>query len=478
MNFKEKKTSVKVANFILNFSNIILRLTILYFIIISIYSVYKIFSPTKNLYNPFYINVLILSIIMTIIIFYVKKNFNEELKLNISLTIFSLALTIYFIGIFFELNKKNISLKKTRAEIAHNLNIYYDDRTYLEVLDDIKQKDIMVFPNIHPTYFIESDGLTFNNKKIYPLGTISQSTTILGNETGEYAISKTDEYGFNNPLGLYDLEDIHVMLIGDSFTEGYSVKTDETIASILRKSNLNTISLGKGGSGPLIELSILKEYAKPYKPKIIIWLYYKNDLSELQLELQSKTLKKYLIEDNFSQNLISRQQEIDKILIDYANLQLKKEREKILEADKEYPKFILNRFLNILKLTELRKKFHQTPEQPFNPLFKEIIFEANKIVSAWGGKFYFVYLPSVQRYSSGKKNPNYDKIMQAVKDMELSVIDIHEEVFNKYPKPLNLYPFGVGSHYNKEGYKLIGEAIVKRLNSDQILKENTLLPAE
>ena len=109
-----------------------------------------------------------------------------------------------------------------------------------------------------------------------------------------------------------------ILLTGDSFTEGYSVNSYETISAVLRKSGFYAISVGKSGSGPLIELAALKEYAEHLKPKIVLWLYYINDLNELGLEIQSSLLRKYLNEDNFSQNLISRQDEIDSVLINYS----------------------------------------------------------------------------------------------------------------------------------------------------------------
>ena len=124
---------------------------------------------------------------------------------------------------------------------------------------------------------------------IYTLGGISNITTIFDNENGYYPIIETDEYGFNNPKGLFAKGGVDIMLIGDSFAEGACVKPDETIASILRKSGFKTISLGKGGNGPLIELATLKEYAEPIEPKVVLWLHYAHDFDDLKEELFSHT---------------------------------------------------------------------------------------------------------------------------------------------------------------------------------------------
>ncbi len=90
--------------------------------------------------------------------------------------------------------------------------------------------------------------------------------------------------------------------------------------------DFNSISIGKGNNGPLLELAALKEYAEPLEPKIVLWVYSKNDLRDLETEIHSSILRKYLNEDDYSQNLISRQEEIDDVLINYVQIEWEKER--------------------------------------------------------------------------------------------------------------------------------------------------------
>ena len=99
------------------------------------------------------------------------------------------------------------------------------------------------------------------------------------NESGFYPIIETDEHGFNNPKGLYKKNEVDIMFTGDSFAEGHAVHTDETIGAVLRKLNYNVINIRKAGSGSLIQLATLKEYAEPLQPKIVLWLYYENDIT-------------------------------------------------------------------------------------------------------------------------------------------------------------------------------------------------------
>ena len=89
------------------------------------------------------------------------------------------------------------------------------------------------------------------------------------------------------------------------------------------------------------------------------------------------------------------------------------------------------------------------------------------MVSQWNGKIYFVYLPSFVRYSTGNEDPNRNFVMQTATELDIPIIDIHNEVFELHSDPLSLFPFRMRNlHYNAKGYKLIAEAIGKRLEAD------------
>jgi hypothetical protein len=56
--------------------------------------------------------------------------------------------------------------------------------------------------------------------------------------------------------------------------------------------------------------------------------------------------------------------------------------------------------------------------------------------------------------------------MQTATELDIPVIDILSKVFDPHPDPLSLFPFRMNSHYNAEGYRLVAEAIGKRLEAD------------
>ena len=126
----------------------------------------------------------------------------------------------------------------------------------INVIDDLKKEGFDAYLKNVPILLSESNGILSENGNIFPLAGISESTTILLNESGFYPIIKTDEHGFNNPRNLYK-DNIDILIIGDSYAEGDGVNSNENIAAFIRKKGYKVISLGQNGNGPLIELSLI-----------------------------------------------------------------------------------------------------------------------------------------------------------------------------------------------------------------------------
>jgi len=454
------------------FANMVFVLGILYSILFIVYAIYKIYNSPESVSLVFYIICILCGGVFATLFSFGLKRLSNNLKVNLSVLFFTIGITVYGLETYLESR--------------------YDGRTKMEVLDDLRDSGVEAIPNMFPASFRKSNGLTSKKGRIYPLGTISNSITILSNESGYYPIIEADEYGFNNPKGLYVEDKVDIVLTGDSFSEGYSVHSNETISAVLRQFDFNAINVGKSGNGPLQEFATLKEYAEPLKPKIVLWLYFMNDLDDLSMEMQSSLLKKYLNEDDYSQNLISRQEEIDDVLINYLyslfqsspalsqifsfydQSKRKKKRKWIIESGK----LLNNPAIRITKLYNLRQKINLVPifvstpsplpktPKLFYPIFRDILQKSKQMVLGWEGKMYFVYLPAFERYSTGNEGPNRNFVMQTATELDIPIIDIHKEVFDPHPDPLSLFPFRMYGHYNAEGYRLVAEAIGKRLEAD------------
>ena len=111
-----------------------------------------------------------------------------------------------------------------------------------------------------------------------------------------------------------------------------------------------------------------------------------NDFVNLDKEIKSPILKKYLTENNYSQNLISRQKEIDGMLVNYVEVEWEKERER-REKERERREKVKrerewlseNPAIRIIKLRNLRTMINLIPNSSaptHPPIFREILLKS------------------------------------------------------------------------------------------------------
>jgi len=86
---------------------------------------------------------------------------------------------------------------------------------------------------------------------------------------------KTDKLGFKNLDYISNLNIADVVALGNSFTEGMGVSTENTWPSLLSAKGYSTYNLGVQGYAPTQMLGVFKKYGKQLKPKYIIIGYLK-----------------------------------------------------------------------------------------------------------------------------------------------------------------------------------------------------------
>ena len=403
-------------------------------------------------------------IMLGVLFFGVILRLGDEVRLNCILVISSCIAVLYSMEIFLFVIAKNTEKAKT-AQVGAN----FDSRSKYEVYMDLIDKGEEAVPAVHPMQFIPTNGVTGSGTgSLFPFGGVSNKTTIMCNESGEYAIFPSDRYGFNNPDSVWDHENVQWVLTGDSYTQGACVNQGYGIAGQMRRRTRQpVINLGSGANGPLVELAVLEEYAKAKAPRTVLWVYYEgNDLAgDLRYEVKSALLMKYL-GGGFSQSLINRQKEIDLSLLNYIRAQAQMQ-EQIQVATRS----VMHEIMGVLRLLHLRGEIGfdsitANVGDDLKPVFADILRQARDGVSQWGGKFYFVYLPANIRYAEGYRGQgslyDRDEVLNLVRGLGISIIDIHEKVFSKYPDPNALFVFR-NSHYNAKGYNLVANAIVDEI---------------
>ena len=372
---------------------------------------------------------------------------------------------------------------KERRQIAASFGVTFDQREMIEVLRDMHARGVDAVPAVYPTDLLDQQpggslksAIRIKNKEILPLGGVSNKLSVLCNESGDYRIYESDEQGFHNPKGLWKFEQIDIAVVGDSFVHGFCVPSEKNFVALIRRRYPETLSLGIGGNGPLLELATVKEFLPSLKPKIVLWAYFeKNDWNELRKEAKTPLLLQYL-KPNFRQHLISRQADVDQALLEYierqkpqALLQLRESRnpksfEKLVEIAKlSTLRSKLGLAANQRKSDEQRTAADETADRA---LFRAVLQHAKGTVESWGGSLYFVYLPPWERYAlPGLAKKNRGEVLQMLANLEIPVIDVHTS-FQSHGDPLSLFPFRRSGHYNLEGSQVVAVTVTDRLRAD------------
>lgn len=423
-------------------------------------STYELFILETNNNKGFFLYLLIISFFTFFFFIFLQKISNYKLKIRIILLISIFSFLIVSLEIYLIFLKKNELQNKL---ILENKN--YDKRSAFELYNDLKKEGLNVeFPQI-PNHFINSNGIAYNNKKIFPLGTISNSYTFFYNLEGFYPIIKTDKYGFNNPNQIYEKK-IDILLVGGSHGEGYSVQNNQTLSSQLRNYNYNVMNLSRAHNGALSKLASLQEYGNDIKPKIVFWLYYEYDLRYLFSELKSPTLLNYLEKNNFSQNLKNRQSEINHAYKEYLIKNYKYDEE--LNIYNNLISFF--RFGNLRRILKIKPEYKEILKNNEPIKFKQILNKANNMVNNWGGKLYFVSLPDYKRFSNNYKPQSQDFIIKTVKDLKIPLVDMYDYLIKNSEDPLSIFPYNIDydylNHYNAKGYSFVANAINEKILSD------------
>ena len=228
-------------------ADIFIAIFIIFKVILFCFIIYKLFNPyavtINDLSSKLFTRNIILLIIITSDFYDISLLFFQRCKwiYNISSynNYFFYSLEIYLNRNKLEFIFSNIKNDSLNLEIKGDIVVPKNSNYFstFQVIDFLRKNstDENFELNFFPELLISSNGLNYKNQRIFPLSGKSRIKTVFNKEDGFFPIISTDEKGFNNPINyLKNNKKIDALAIGDSFTEGLSVKTGEDISSILR----------------------------------------------------------------------------------------------------------------------------------------------------------------------------------------------------------------------------------------------------
>lgn len=359
---------------------------------------------------------------------------------------------------------------KCNAALAAGLS--FDTRGRLEILLGAEAGGEEIWPALNSWRLRPKDEvIVAGGAEVVPLGGIASVRTIYCNEHGEYVYFHSDEGGFRNPPGLHS-DRVQVVLLGDSFTQGFCVPDGSTIADQVRRRFPRTLNLGRDRQGPLSELATFREYGVAREPEHVFWLFYEgNDFLELEDEKGRPLLRQYL-NPGYRADLMEHQGELDRQLKAIIVTLIDRLRPGGIGdgSDRTGQTFSAARELRrLLTLQRLRRLVARSLTPEPEPVFDiDLLGRAVAMVrdeaATWGGRLSFVYLPSWERYARGEvTTADRDEVLRRLNEFDIPVIDIHQ-VFLDHPEPVTLFPFQLHGHYTEEGYRLVADAILDALS--------------
>tara|TARA_Y100000590_G_scaffold91516_1_gene103330 strand:+ start:6619 stop:7977 length:1359 start_codon:yes stop_codon:yes gene_type:complete len=403
---------------------------------------------------------LILVLYLTTLLFKETDNKKYIITVNFVITLSLLflgSLVIDFTSSYFNQKKEKTYIQK-RSKEASKVGIKIDMRNISNVAKELSAEIVYA-----PIMFLKEYKEKNNYKNsIFPLGGISNTLTVDCNENGPFSIYFSDRYGFNNDDKIYDSTEKKIILIGDSMVQGNCVDQKDTISGHLHNKGYQAIGLGMSGNGPLLEFAILKEYALKLNPSSVIWVYFENDIIDLKRDLQLPILRDYIY-NNFTQNIINRQNEVDNFWVAWSPKEIEQNKKKNNLKD-NLKKVERSFFLKPIKdlLYKFNNKYIQYDKVDSKNIdeFIEIIKKAKYESEKKGSEFYFVYLPMYESLIN-KEPKNKKIILNKLDNIGIKYVDFFYEL-KKLEDPLSLYPFRLRGHFTKEGYKLIADKIEKK----------------
>jgi hypothetical protein len=339
-------------------------------------------------------------------------------------------------------------------------------RSLHEVVLALRADGEAAVPRVTGGLLVES-GVRFpkDSAWLHPIAPAPGGTTVvLCNEAARPVVYLADRFGFNNADALWDLDEVDLVLIGDSYTHGICVQPEDQIAAVLG-TRWRTLNLGATNSGPLRELAILREYGRLKEPPIVAWVYYEgNDLPELEEEKRAPWLLDYL-DPRHSQALALNRESVDRryglwldSIIGLGPQDAPEPR--LTELLARAPRLWTIRAL--LRFGVLFPNKHSSLGS-----LPQILERAKWDVEGWGGRMIVVYIPAYARYAvwAGEGQRGREELLRLVEDLGLPIVDL-DPGFRETGDPRDLWTHPQG-HLTPAGYRTAAEAMARAIDSLQ-----------
>ncbi|MCA9841996.1 MAG: hypothetical protein KC475_07720 [Cyanobacteria bacterium HKST-UBA03] len=263
---------------------------------------------------------------------------------------------------------------------------------------------------------------------------------------------RSDRFGLRNPDTVWNNPAVDVLLIGDSFAQGYCLKDQDTLDARLRDRGFSTINLGYTANGPLIELATLQEALTVVKPKTVFWLYFEgNDLrfpyqpkdrqddGDFDRELKNPHLAPYW-QPNHTVHYFDSPRLSSRYTVALFNKSSLRQRAR-KNPGPSWSKQLADTASNYWQLRHINRflRFSHRPAQmPYTPIpkarkrfllkqFRRVLTQANTLTKQSGSRLVLVYVTGETTLYYREPHPLYQNVLRIADDLDIPVIDLYKD---------------------------------------------------
>lgn len=352
-------------------------------------------------------------------------------------------------------------------------------RALREATRDLQETDPAYRPAAYSVGFLDPaatgwpEALTVGGEAVLPLAGIANAPTLGCGETGELALWHTDRYGFKNPDEVWDMAaPFEALLVGDSYTAGACVRTEQDIAGQMRLKYAATLNLGLPGAGPITSIGVLREYIPDGGARRVFWLFYEgNDIWDLDGGLRHPVMSRYM-EPRFSQGLAARSKDIDTVYRQFVDSRLATPRQgrpvALFKFVERVASYAAARPLAgaVSRRVGLRSDLYVGNIGNLEAAAKAMLRESDRL----GASLTFVYIPGYLHIAKGTEVSTIGKeaVLGLMRSIDVPVVDIEEEFvkrgdYSRFYAPRDQYG---NAHYTPQGYAVVGETLSGVIEAD------------
>ena len=388
----------------------------------------------------------------------------------VAINLFAVAIALAVAEIYLQ------TIPPTRTSVeayAAKLGNEFDPRDIRTVIRDLRSELGRAYGTAAGHHLLKTDEsgmrrspISLNGRELLPLAGPANHPAVFCNETGQWVWYQADEQGFNNPAGLWS-QPVRILALGDSFTHGFCVPPGRNMVDVIRESEPRTLNAGIAGSGPLTMLAVLREFGPVVTPRRVLWIFYGNDMTDLEREKLSPLLLRYLRPDATRlQDLYNRKAAIDRTLTNHYDEKLSKTAPSPEEKPPDWWDRISWRDAALLRNLRKRLGIDIGGSRFDYPLLERVLKSAKSETAGWGGELTIVYLPEHVLFDGNTTMARYHRAINArlqdiARRLGLGWIDL-TATFSAHPDPMSLYDTP-NLHYSADGYRIAAEAILDGL---------------